>query len=97
MKFDFPVDETRYIARVVKDADHGDTLRLEVGETVDQRLSGAGIEGGRGLIEQQQPLRQDERSCEVHLLLFAAGKGGGIGFPEIALDAEGLQPAPVEL
>src|SRR5690606_5209138 len=61
-------------------------------EAAEEGSTRAGIERSGGLVKQQELLRQDQCARQVHLLLFATRKGGGIGAPEFWSHAELVEP-----
>src|SRR5690554_3415719 len=91
-EIDLAIDQLRHVAGVMEHPDNGDTVRLELGEAAQQGGTGAGIERGGGLVEQQELLRLDQRARQVHLLLLATRKGRGIGAPEFGAHTELVEP-----
>ena len=61
---------------VVEDADDGAAALLGLADQLDHDAAVGRVQRGGGLVEQQQPRRQDEAARDVHALLLAAGEGG---------------------
>jgi len=67
-----PVGHRAGKAHLVRDADHGDALAGQLGHDVEHLVDHLGVEGGGGLVKQQDLRREAERAGNGHALLLPA-------------------------
>ncbi len=89
---DEAVGEDERVHRVVRDEESGALKRGEVAAELGTDLdAGAGVEGGEGLVEEQQSGVRGERTGEGDTLGLAAGEGAGLGVGLLG-EGEPLEP-----